>query len=280
MSLFFSFPSLSFLSLSFPFCHFFPESAMFARLTKRISRSVLFREVTFTLETLCFSEKDRFLRQTEDLCLTLADRRFRPYLPRMFPSVIGPRKIDFIPSRAILFGDPKAMRRPVIALVSNELKAGRYSASDIPEIVIRILDSAETLRETGNGLPRNPSPVYQTEGERRSALFSVIGNGKRRVTIDTRQFDSLVSDPSDLSPPSPLSPRVRFARSANFFTTLKQGGTLFEAAVSAGIMSENTLTVARGIRDLRHRLGNGRGGEGRGERGRRGGGGEGGRGER
>jgi hypothetical protein len=226
---------------------------MFAGKTLFPSR--IDRELFYAIETYSLADRDRCIRQAEDLCIVLADRRFRPALPKFFPGITGRQQINFIASWGIPRGDMRAIRNMLLPLVINELNL--FPGSDLSEVIRRIFQTAENLCEHGiettdaNGQAIRLGGFLRDATERKVCLGAILGSGQSRVVLDDFSEDTWSFQTAPIDGPED-APRQR--RGMQFFHALAAGGNISDAIVAAGLLSAGTRDLFRGAAALKKRL--------------------------
>lgn len=226
---------------------------MFAGKTFFPSR--LDRELFFALETYSLADRKRCIRQAEDLCIVLADRRYRPALPKLLPGITGQKPIDFIASWGITKGDLRAIRNMLLPLASNELNL--FPGSELAAIVRRIFPTAEALCEEGivitdtDGRSLRLGGYLHDETERKVCLGAILGSGQTRVVLDDFSGDTWSFQTAPIDGPED-APHQR--RGMQFFHALAAGGNISDAIIAAGLLSTGTRDLFRGVAALKRRL--------------------------
>lgn len=187
-------------------------------------------------------DRDRFIRQQEDLCIVLSHPDFRPILPKVFTGISGPYVVSFETSSSVSRGNPHAMYTPISRMVKNELNV--TPGKNIHQSITEILQSSEALCEHGYACVRNGNTeviggFFSNEVERKSMLNAIVGSGLRRITLDV---DQLVINGQRIS-----SSLQNTSERKGFIRSLGEGKSVLDAAVSASIISRELAEFGRGI---------------------------------
>jgi hypothetical protein len=196
------------------------------------------RRISRVLDAYLRADPARAARQAEDLCIVLADRRYRDALPHVFPGIAGSAPVAFTASWGIPRGDLAAIRPMALPLIRNELAL--FPGSDLYAVIPRLFATAEALCEYGitltdaNGQTLHLGGFLPADVERKVCLGAILAAGDTRVALpeftdDRFSFQTEEPEEEDGDPPP--------SRLADFVSALAGGQRAADALVAAGFLS-------------------------------------------
>jgi hypothetical protein len=214
------------------------------------------RRISRVLDAYLRADPARAARQAEDLCIVLADRRYRDALPHVFPGIAGAAPVAFTASWGIPRGDLAAIRPMALPLIRNELAL--FPGSDLYTVVPRLFATAEALCEYGitltdaNGQTLRLGGFLPADVERKVCLGAILAAGDTRVALpeftDDRfsfQTEEPEEEDEDGDPPP--------SRLADFVSALAGGQRAADALVAAGFLSAALRDTFRAVAAWRQR---------------------------
>lgn len=214
-----------------------------------------YRLIASAFETWFRNDSAHAIRQAEDLCIVLADRRFRSALPKLFPGIAGEYPIDFIASWDIPRGQLPAIRDMALPLVRNELAL--FPGRNVFWIVPHLFETAEALCERGieTGAPAGQTVrlggFLPTETERKVCLGALLASGNSRIMLDDLGEDIFSFQTAPAEDPETSS---RPHRGIEFVRALAEGKSVADAAVTAEFVSASLGDLVRAGAALKGRL--------------------------